>query len=105
MISFLGEVTSDCIPIFNACFKEVNSVTSTSDVVLNFQGVYDVDASGIRPLAQLQIILRDKFRIYLCCLKSSIEKELEEAGILRRQEVFPDLLKTVQFIINLSEKK
>ena len=98
----MGSVSAASNVIFKGCIGEIDTSNTTSDVILNFQGVHSIDPDGVRAIAQLQLSLRSHYRIYLCCLSSDVTRLLNEFGILRNEEVFPDLLKAIQAIMNLT---
>ncbi len=100
VVSFVGNFTLQKKPILKACYDEMLKAPDLKSIVLNFQGVSSIDAEGIRPMAQFQQLVRENYKLYLCSLSPSVEKSLTDAGVLRKFEVFPDLMKALQAIVN-----
>ncbi|MGE3262595.1 MAG: STAS domain-containing protein [Bacteriovoracia bacterium] len=97
--SFTGAFGEDCGTLLQKCIEEIRQNKDVRFVVLNMQGATAIDPGAIRAFAQFQVFLREGRKIYLSGLTHTVEKSLNDAGILRTTEVGTDLMSVLQLIL------
>ncbi len=75
-------------------------VADVRAVVLNLDEVSDIDSAQVPHFAKLQAAVRRKeAKLRICSLKPSIESFLHELGVVRHEEVQPDLKSALLSIV------
>lgn len=97
--SFTGTFDENCGTLLQRCIEEIRQNKDVRFVVLNMQGATAIDPGAIRAFAQFQVFLREGRKMYLCSLSNTVEKSLNDAGILRTTEIGTDLMSVLQLIL------
>jgi anti-anti-sigma regulatory factor len=91
VISLIGDLKRANQRTVREIMKKVRE-TEAEAVVLNLTEMGDIDRAELPDFAKLQAAVRLKSaKLRLCALKPSLESFLSEMGLLRAEEVHPDL--------------
>lgn len=99
IVSFVGPMTRQNEGVVDQCAREILK-RGASWVILNFRDVpVEIDRKIFRTLVQMQKVLREHPKmVRICGMHPDLYALLEENGVVRREEVFPNVAEILQSI-------
>src|SRR5580658_7949625 len=90
VVTFKGEIIREASSALDQCHYELMN-RSRAFCVLDFHDVMSVDYHSVRPLVQLQAMLRDRGAVRVCGLNADVRTFLTDKIAIRTDEVTEDL--------------
>jgi anti-anti-sigma regulatory factor len=105
VVTFSGHLTSSNLPQLQECLNQTISDKSVLFIIINYQGLSKVSDEMAVHLCRFQDEVRKEFSLFICGIPTYLERVFVPQGIIRENEVYPDLLSIIQVLLTKGIQK
>lgn len=104
VLSLKGGLEEGDAAALEECAAAVSVAGEFRYVIVSMAGVQSCAPDADRGFTMLLRGLRERATIFVCQMKSEVERDLKARGLLREEELMPDLISALTKIINLEKR-